>query len=256
MQIGNPTTKRYKTKKPDVCLHSYPEAMVAFEKDVRQNKQLMIFVPSKNKHRISYFVGDSPLLLWQQENHVAWTQLDTFKVYETNSDFGTVKRNEHWPEMFGDVVVTHKSGMVPKISQTLFNKLFAAQSRLFADMKQQIKDEYDNLSSEAKNLIMLIFANDGCCLVCKKQGCSTRCEICRTKYCSRTCQKKNWKNHKKLCKQVAKHTGSGPSDIYEDHQGPADMYEDLQGPADIYAYFCKRLFPSLNEDGAFATDTI
>jgi hypothetical protein len=41
------------------------------------------------------------------------------------------------------------------------------------------------------------------CQTCKKPQAKHKCSVCRfARYCSKECQKKDWKNHKKTCREV------------------------------------------------------
>lgn len=165
--------------------HEKIETMLKYESNLRE-RNLAFVMEDFSK----MLLKDDPVMRNNQNGII---------IFEDGSEtyfFWANKIHEHLPiikkifEKDKDTVITLNKGIVLKVFGVCL-----AYSFLLESVNKNKRDYFLTLTGEKYKDI---------CLACgKKANNMKRCSGCKvSNYCSKKCQKKDWKNHKPICKKL------------------------------------------------------
>ena len=167
-------------------------------KHVRQQHQcgILLYFPENKRFPPSYLVSTHVNgALWKSNDHYIPTPLNEAMVmYETNSDYGKIKRNPYMVQEFGPIIV----GPIQQYETPGPIQGALEAYHRYLDLQPcypEVKEHVTSLLSNEE--IQHLYSSN--CAHCSKSNARKKCGRCRTHYCDRNCQTKHWSRHKSRC---------------------------------------------------------
>ena len=204
---------------PTSLFTSYGEAIAATvsarrSSDGKGRVGIVMYFPQSYKHRPSYMVTthhDGGL--WENPKHCVVERISTNLVmYQTHSDIGILKANQHIDGQFGPIIIGHTEAFrcPGRLSDALV--AISGHSPITASEMRDFITSFTEASMESVDPQVTRCVHESSCIRCGATRARKKCGECMSRYCSRTCQKLHWKEHKRLCKKVASARGLELSD--------------------------------------------